>query len=41
MYIPSRVKNDIIRAAIHRMFEDFDQTEEGSDLVRWLQKKYR
>ena len=42
MYISSpSAKNDIIRAAIHRMFEDFAQAGEGSDLVKRLRKKYR
>ena len=34
-------KNDIIRAAIHRMFADFEQAGRESDLVTRLRKKDR
>ncbi len=37
-------KNDILRAAVHRLFEDFedlDRAGAGSDLVTRLRKKYR
>lgn len=34
-------KNDIIRAAMHRSLEEFDQVGIQSDLVTRLRKKYR
>lgn len=34
-------KNDIIRAAVHRALEEFDQAGIQSDLVARLRKKYR
>jgi hypothetical protein len=34
-------KNDIIRAAVHRTLEEFDQAGIQSDLVTRLRKKYR
>ena len=34
-------KNDIIRGALHRLFEDFDRQGMGSDVVTRLRKKYR
>jgi hypothetical protein len=34
-------KNDIIRAAMHRMLEEFDQEGIQSNLVARLRKKYR
>jgi hypothetical protein len=34
-------KNDIIRAAVHRVFEEFDKTGSESDLVKRLRRKYR
>ena len=34
-------KNDIIRCAIHALFEEYARNGEGSELVRRLRKKYR
>jgi hypothetical protein len=34
-------KNDILRAGLHRVFEDFAERGVGSDLVNRLRKKYR
>ncbi len=34
-------KNDIIRCAIHALFEEYERNGEKSELVRRLRKKYR
>ena len=34
-------KNDLIRCAIHALFEEYERNGEGSELVRRLRQKYR
>jgi hypothetical protein len=34
-------KNDMLRAALHRLFEDFEEQGVESDLLKRLRKKYR
>lgn len=34
-------KNDILRAGLHRLLEDFAELKMGSDLVKRLRQKYR